>query len=174
MITTPLGKIEAIKLIRHREQSKGRQTILWCAPALNYLPIKLEHTEKGGAVFTAVLRHLEGLILLMPLKRLSPLHLYLYPIKAMSITNKKFTIINETIQYKGFFSLKTIELKHTLDKGGWSKPITRELFHRGNCVAVLLYDPIRDEVVIIEQFSCWSATTTRRTSLVIRNRSRCN
>ncbi len=70
----------------------------------------------------------------------------------MNRVKKEFTIINETVQYKGFFSLKTIDLKHTLYKGGWSKPITRELFHRGNCVAVLLYDPIRDEVVIIEQF----------------------
>jgi len=61
VITTPLGKIEAIKLIRHRARSKGRQTILWCAPSLNYLPIKLEHTEKGGSVFTAVLRHLDGI-----------------------------------------------------------------------------------------------------------------
>jgi ADP-ribose pyrophosphatase len=26
------------------------------------------------------------------------------------------------------------------------------VFHRGNCVAVLLYDPKRDEVIIIEQF----------------------
>ncbi|NOQ93175.1 MAG: NUDIX domain-containing protein [Methylophaga sp.] len=68
------------------------------------------------------------------------------------MTQKQYTIINETIQYNGFFSLKTIELKHTLYKGGWSKPITRELFQRGNCVAVLLYDPVRDEVVIIEQF----------------------
>lgn len=68
------------------------------------------------------------------------------------MTNKQFEIINETVCYKGFFSLKTVELKHTLYNGGWSKPITRELFHRGNCVAVLLYDPIRDEVVIIEQF----------------------
>lgn len=65
---------------------------------------------------------------------------------------KKFTIINETTPYQGFFSLKKIELKHTLYKGGWSQPITREVFHRGNCVAVLLYDPLRDEVVIIEQF----------------------
>jgi len=61
IITTPLGKIEAIKLTRHRAPSKGRKTILWCAPGLNYLPIKLEHTEKGGAVFTAVLRHLDGI-----------------------------------------------------------------------------------------------------------------
>jgi ADP-ribose pyrophosphatase len=65
---------------------------------------------------------------------------------------KKFTIINEKTPFQGFFSIKEVELKHTLFNGGWSRPIKRELFHRGNCVAVLLYDPIRDEVVIIEQF----------------------
>ena len=65
---------------------------------------------------------------------------------------KQFKVIKETTPYKGFFNLKVIKLQHTLYKGGWSTPITRELFHRGNCVAVLLYDPIRDEVVIIEQF----------------------
>lgn len=68
------------------------------------------------------------------------------------MTEKKFTIIEEKTHYQGFFSLKSVTLKHTLYNGGWSQPITRELFHRGNCVAVLLYDPIRDEVVIIEQF----------------------
>jgi len=68
------------------------------------------------------------------------------------MTEKKFTIIEENTHYQGFFSLKSFTLKHTLYKGGWSQPITRELFHRGNCVAVLLYDPLRDEVVIIEQF----------------------
>ncbi len=68
------------------------------------------------------------------------------------MTEKKFTIIEEKTHYQGFFSLKSFTLKHTLYKGGWSQTITRELFHRGNCVAVLLYDPIRDEVVIIEQF----------------------
>jgi len=68
------------------------------------------------------------------------------------MTKKQFTILNETMQYSGFFSLKTVEVKHTLYKGGWSQPLTREIFHRGNCVAVLLYDPRRDEVVIIEQF----------------------
>jgi ADP-ribose pyrophosphatase len=68
------------------------------------------------------------------------------------MTEKKFTIIEEKTQYQGFFSLKSFTLKHTLYKGGWSPAITRELFQRGNCVAVLLYDPIRDEVVIIEQF----------------------
>lgn len=61
VITTPLGKIDTIKLSRHRDEPKGRETILWCAPALNYLPVMLEHSEKGGAVFTAVLRQLKGI-----------------------------------------------------------------------------------------------------------------
>ena len=68
------------------------------------------------------------------------------------MAKKQFEIIKETICYNGFFRLTTVELRHTLYKGGWSQPITRELFQRGNCVAVLLYDPDRDEVVIIEQF----------------------
>jgi len=68
------------------------------------------------------------------------------------MSKKQFSIIEEKTHYQGFFSLKSITLKHTLYKGGWSQPITRELFHRGNCVAVLLYDACRDEVVIIEQF----------------------
>lgn len=65
---------------------------------------------------------------------------------------KHFTIVDEVMVFDGFFKVKEFKLKHTLYKGGWSDTITRELFHRGNCVAVLLYDPVRDEVVIIEQF----------------------
>jgi len=61
VITTPLGKIDTIKLIRYRDDKNKRQTTLWCAPKLNYLPVKLEHTEKGGSVFTALLRKLKGM-----------------------------------------------------------------------------------------------------------------
>ena len=65
---------------------------------------------------------------------------------------KQFEIISRESVYEGFFSMEKIRLKHTLYEGGWSKELTRELFHRGECVAVLLYDPEMDEVVLIEQF----------------------
>lgn len=65
---------------------------------------------------------------------------------------KKFEILQQKTVYQGFFRLENYTLRHTLFRGGWSKPIDRELFRRGNCVAVLLYDPRRDEVVLIEQF----------------------
>jgi hypothetical protein len=34
----------------------GRRTVLWCAGELGYLPVRIEYTEKDGAVTTATLR----------------------------------------------------------------------------------------------------------------------
>ncbi len=68
------------------------------------------------------------------------------------MTDKQVDIIDQEIVYQGFFRLEKYRLRHTLFQGGWSKEIVRELFRRGDCVAVLLYDPVRDEVVLIEQF----------------------
>lgn len=59
-ITTPLGDIKTVKLTRERDQDSDRETTLWCAPALNYLPVKLEHVE-DDATFTALLRRLKGI-----------------------------------------------------------------------------------------------------------------
>lgn len=65
---------------------------------------------------------------------------------------KKFQIIRKETAYAGFFRMEKYWLKHTLYAGGWSDEICRELFIRGRCVAVLLYDPQADKVVLIEQF----------------------
>jgi len=65
---------------------------------------------------------------------------------------KQFEILDKEIVYSGFFRMEKYRLKHTLYAGGWSAEITRELFVRGSCVAVLLYDPHTDKVVLIEQF----------------------
>lgn len=66
--------------------------------------------------------------------------------------DKQFEILDQEIVYQGFFRVEEYRLKHTLFGGGWSAEITRELFMRGSCVAVLLYDPAADKVVLIEQF----------------------
>jgi ADP-ribose pyrophosphatase len=65
---------------------------------------------------------------------------------------KQFEILHTEVVYPGFFRMEKYRLKHTLFAGGWSAEISRELFMRGNCVAVLLYDPHTDEIVLIEQF----------------------
>jgi ADP-ribose pyrophosphatase len=64
----------------------------------------------------------------------------------------KWSICNDKLLYKGFFKVSRIELTHELFAGGQSRPIVRELLDRGHAAAVLPYDPVRDEVVLIEQF----------------------
>jgi len=71
---------------------------------------------------------------------------------------KEFEILKKEIAYQGFFRLEKYRLKHTLFKGGWGPEISRELFARGECVGVLLYDPDADKVVLIEQFRVGALT----------------
>jgi len=61
-------------------------------------------------------------------------------------------VLTCTPGYRGFFALDTWKLRHRLYAGGWSQPFTRELFFRDPAAGVLLYDPVRDEVVLVEQF----------------------
>lgn len=65
---------------------------------------------------------------------------------------KDVKILNQDTLYNGFFRMEKYHLQHTLFAGGWSGEIHRELFVRNNCVAVILYDKNRDEVILIEQF----------------------
>lgn len=61
-------------------------------------------------------------------------------------------IIEHTTLCQGYFRLDRYGLRHRLFEGGWSDELQREVFERGSAAAVLLYDPDRDVVVIIEQF----------------------
>ena len=54
--------------------------------------------------------------------------------------------------YSGYFAVDTLTLRHRLFAGGWSSPMRRELFQRGDAVGVLPWNPGTDEVVLIEQF----------------------
>jgi len=54
--------------------------------------------------------------------------------------------------FQGYFRIDRYRLQHRRHDGGWTEELTREVFERGHAVAVLPYDPQRDEVVLIEQF----------------------
>ncbi len=64
----------------------------------------------------------------------------------------KWEILDRKLIYRGFFQLEVLQLKHRLYDGGWSPVLQRELFRRSDGVAVLPYDPVRDDVLLIEQF----------------------
>jgi ADP-ribose pyrophosphatase len=57
----------------------------------------------------------------------------------------------ETV-YQGFFRIDLYRLRHRLHRGGWTTPLSREVYERGRAVGVLLYDPKEDAVVLVEQF----------------------
>lgn len=56
------------------------------------------------------------------------------------------------IVYNGFFKMVKYRFRHKLFAGGWSDTVNREMFERGHAAALLPYDPVTDEVVLIEQF----------------------
>lgn len=57
----------------------------------------------------------------------------------------------ETV-YDGFFRMLEYQLRHRLFQGGWSQAMSRELFERGDAVVVLPYDPVSDQLIVLEQF----------------------
>ena len=57
----------------------------------------------------------------------------------------------ETV-FQGYFRIDRYRLRYPLFEGGMSGEVVREVFERGQVAAVLLVDPDRDTVVLIEQF----------------------
>ena len=54
--------------------------------------------------------------------------------------------------YQGFFQMDRLRLNHARFDGSYTGTIDREMFLRGDATCVLPYDPVRDEVVLLEQF----------------------
>ncbi len=68
---------------------------------------------------------------------------------------KKFArvrILRKRTGYRGHFRVDVYTLRHRLYRGGWSATMTREVFERGCTVGIVLYDPRRDALVLVEQF----------------------
>jgi ADP-ribose pyrophosphatase len=61
-------------------------------------------------------------------------------------------LLEKTTPYQGYFGIGVYRLRHKRFGGGWSEVMSRELFERGHAAVVLPYDPLRDAVVLIEQF----------------------
>jgi ADP-ribose pyrophosphatase len=64
----------------------------------------------------------------------------------------KFELLeNETI-LDGFFKMNRYGLRHSSFRGGWCDAMVRERIERLAAVSVLLYDPMLDRLVLVEQF----------------------
>lgn len=66
--------------------------------------------------------------------------------------SEDWQLLERETPFSGFFRLDRLTLRHRLYRGGWSNAMTRELFVRHQAVAVLPWDPVRREVLLVEQF----------------------
>ena len=53
---------------------------------------------------------------------------------------------------QGYLKVLRYALRHEKYAGGWTDTLTREVMDRGGVAAVLPFDPVRQEVVLVEQF----------------------
>jgi ADP-ribose pyrophosphatase len=65
---------------------------------------------------------------------------------------KDIRIVHKELSFKKYLKVETYDLTHRRFDGTWMPQIRREVVRRGAAVGVLLYDPDRDCVVMIEQF----------------------
>ncbi len=61
-------------------------------------------------------------------------------------------LIEKQVAFRGYFQIDRLRLRFPLYEGGMSREVEREVLERGQVAAVLLVDPDRDCVVLIEQF----------------------
>ena len=72
--------------------------------------------------------------------------------KKLAFTHDDYEILGRDVAYQGIFRIARYQLKHRLFGGGWSNEMVREVMERSSAVGILPYDPVLDQVVLIEQF----------------------
>ncbi len=70
----------------------------------------------------------------------------------MNDSDRRVDLIEKRTVFDGYFRIDRFRIRHSLHEGGMSETLEREVFERGRVAAVLPVDPLRDEVVLIEQF----------------------
>ena len=63
----------------------------------------------------------------------------------------KYKIINKKNLYSGFFSLNKYEFIHEKHNGEWTSTVEREVFSGAHVSTLLPYDPIKKEIILIQQ-----------------------
>ena|SRR3990167_6687211 len=72
--------------------------------------------------------------------------------KISSFTQNDYQIVNREVLYQGFFRLVRNHIRHVKFDNTWTVEFTREILERPSAVGVIPYDPVLDQVILIEQF----------------------
>lgn len=68
-----------------------------------------------------------------------------------SFSKNDVTVVKKEVVFQGYFRMLKYYFTHALFGGGTSDVVERELFERDTAVAVIPYDPVRDQIVMVEQ-----------------------
>lgn len=69
-----------------------------------------------------------------------------------TFTQNDYEITKREVLYQGFFRLVKHHIRHLKFDNTWTQEFSREVFERHSAVGVLPYDPVLDQIVLIEQF----------------------
>ena len=64
----------------------------------------------------------------------------------------KFKVLDKKNLYNGFFKMNEVTIKYKKFNGNWTNEIKRELFGGAQVSAVLPYDPVKKEIILLQQF----------------------
>lgn len=65
---------------------------------------------------------------------------------------KQVEVRDQQFKHRGFMDFSVLRLRHERFAGDMTPEIERDLCHRGRAVAIVLYDPAADILVMVEQF----------------------
>ena len=74
----------------------------------------------------------------------------------LAFNHEDYEITQRETLYQGVFCLARYSVRHRLFEGGWSEIFKREVLERYPAAAIIPYDPILDQVILIEQFRAGS------------------
>ena len=63
----------------------------------------------------------------------------------------KYKITSKKNLYSGFFSLNKYQFIHKKHNGEWSDPVEREIFSGCHVSTLLPYDPIKKEIILVDE-----------------------
>lgn len=68
------------------------------------------------------------------------------------MTQKTVIVESRERVRSGFLNIDRVQVRHSTPDGGMSDAVTREVMVRGDAAAVLIYDEVRDEVLLVKEF----------------------
>lgn len=66
--------------------------------------------------------------------------------------DKQVEVLSRTRVHSHFFALDRMVLRHSRYDGSMTRPLDREAVYAGHAAVVLPFDPVKDEVILVEQF----------------------